>query len=78
MKLTMEQIEIAECENIRICESGFGYDYKNQAWIEEGRYLKCDHIVVPGTVCNCYGSQHQGELVTFLFTANLFAELGVI
>jgi hypothetical protein len=52
--------------------------YPSEKLDAQGRYLKCDHIVVPGTVCNCYGSQHQGELFTFLFTANLFAELGVI
>ena len=37
-----------------------GYDYDNQAWVEEGRYVACGH---PGaTNCGCYGRLHAGEL----------------
>ena len=36
-----------------------GYDYKNQAWVLNGRYVKCGH---PETMnCNCYGRNHSSE-----------------
>jgi hypothetical protein len=35
------------------------YDYKNQAWIADGRYVRCGH---PDSMqCNCYGKLHEGE-----------------
>lgn len=34
-----------------------GYDYKNQAWVRDGKYIRCGH---PG-VCSCYGKAHEGE-----------------
>jgi len=38
-----------------------GYDYENQAWVRNGRYVCCGH---PATVdCRCYGRLHQGEAV---------------
>jgi len=38
-----------------------GYDYKNQAWVRNGRYVRCGH---PASMnCGCYGLTHQGELV---------------
>ena len=36
-----------------------GYDYKNQAWVKNGKYVKCGH---PAD-CNCYGKKHEGEPV---------------
>lgn len=36
------------------------YDYKNQAWIRNGRYERCGH---PESMdCGCYGRLHAGEL----------------
>jgi len=36
-----------------------GYDYKNQAWVIGGKYIKCGH---PDDMdCNCYGKNHEGE-----------------
>ena len=36
-----------------------GYDYKNQAWVKNGKYLRCSH---PETMdCGCYGKIHEGE-----------------
>ena len=36
------------------------YDYKNQAWTKNGRYIACNH---PENMnCNCYGKLHAGEL----------------
>lgn len=39
-----------------------GYDYKNQAWVVNGRYYPCGHA---GTEwpCDCFGRKHSGELV---------------
>lgn len=36
-----------------------GYDYENQAWVKDGKYLRCGH---PESMnCNCYGKLHEGE-----------------
>jgi len=36
-----------------------GYDYRNQAWVIDGKYERCGH---PETMdCNCYGKDHEGE-----------------
>jgi len=36
-----------------------GYDYKNQAWVENGKYIRCGH---PENMnCDCYGREHEGE-----------------
>jgi hypothetical protein len=36
-----------------------GYDYKNRAWVINGKYVKCGH---PNTMdCNCYGKIHEGK-----------------
>jgi len=35
------------------------YDYKNQVWIKEGKYLDCGH---PETMdCQCYGRLNSGK-----------------
>ena len=35
------------------------YDYKNQAWVVDGKYIRCGH---PDSMdCNCYGKLHEGE-----------------
>lgn len=33
------------------------YDYKNQAWVVVGKYIKCGHA----GDCRCYGKEHEGE-----------------
>ena len=36
------------------------YDYVNQAWVENGRYVDCNH---PKSMkCGCYGRVHKGEV----------------
>ena len=38
-----------------------GYDYVNQAWVFNGKYVKCGH---PETMnCQCYGKLHEGQSV---------------
>lgn len=38
-----------------------GYDYERQAWVVNGRYIRCGH---PETMdCQCYGKKHEGEKV---------------
>lgn len=36
-----------------------GYDYHNQAWVVDGKYVACGH----GTPCDCFGTRHAGESV---------------
>ena len=39
-----------------------GYDYDNQAWVLNGKYVACGHPRKNGCVtCNCYGTLHEGE-----------------
>ena len=33
------------------------YDYEKQAWVRNGKYIKCGHV----SDCNCYGKLHAGE-----------------
>ena len=36
-----------------------GYDYDRQAWVIEGKYVRCGH---PDSMeCHCYGKIHEGE-----------------
>ena len=37
------------------------YDYTNQAWVVNGRYVRCGHLL-PN--CGCYGTLHEGEPVS--------------
>lgn len=41
------------------------YDYKNQAWVKEGVYIRCGHR--EENDCKCYGKEHEGE-VAFIET----------
>lgn len=35
-----------------------GYDYRNQAWVKDGRYQDCGH---PETMkCTCFGRKKKG------------------
>lgn len=36
-----------------------GYDYRNQAWVVEGKYVACGH----GKPCDCFGTVHAGKPV---------------
>jgi hypothetical protein len=38
-----------------------GYDYRNQAWVENGVYVACAHP--PAMHCDCFGTRHAGEPV---------------
>jgi len=36
-----------------------GFDYENQAWVLNGKYVRCGH---PDSLnCDCYGKIHEGE-----------------
>lgn len=39
-----------------------GFDYENQAWVDNGRYVSCGHPEAMS--CNCYGRLHEGEETT--------------
>ena len=40
-----------------------GYDYTKQAWVKDGKYIRCGH---PADIeCNCYGKAHEGEETVF-------------
>jgi hypothetical protein len=59
MKLTPTHIQELEERSIAVDENGFGFDYRNQAWIESGFYTRCGH---PDAMqCDCYGRIHEGE-----------------
>lgn len=37
-----------------------GFDYGRQAWVEDGRYVRCGHpLDMP---CKCWGRLHEGEV----------------
>ncbi len=35
------------------------YDYINQAWVKDGRYIACGHT--ESMACGCYGRIHAGK-----------------
>ncbi len=37
-----------------------GYDYANQAWVQNGVYVRCGHLDPMN--CQCYGKLHEGEV----------------
>lgn len=40
---------------------GNGYDYRNQAFVVNSRYVACSH---PASMnCDCFGTRHAGELI---------------
>ena len=45
-----------DCKNDKIVN---GYDYKNQAWVVDGKYVKCGHPAEMN--CKCFGKLHEGE-----------------
>lgn len=52
----MARISSDETRNGRLIN---GYDYDNQAWVKDGRYVRCGH---PDSMdCGCYGRIHAGE-----------------
>lgn len=57
---------------------GSHYDYQNQAWTIDGRYIACGHPDSP--LCGCYGSLHAGELASMenLPTAAVYVETAAI
>lgn len=38
---------------------GNGFDHKNKAFVELGKYVRCGHI----EDCQCYGKTHEGQEV---------------
>lgn len=46
-------------ETMQIPYPDVRYDYANQAWVQDGRYVRCGHPEV--MACNCYGRLHAGE-----------------
>ncbi len=42
-----------------LVDSGDYYDYANQAWVKNGRYVRCGHDI--SMTCNCFGRIHEGE-----------------
>ena len=44
------------------------YDNQRQAWVVDGRYVRCGHLIEIGNrghlTCACYGRLHEGEEAT--------------
>ncbi len=50
-----------------------GYDYEKQAWVVNGRYVRCGH---PEAMrCGCYGRAYEGLTANEIETAELLAEI---
>ena len=38
------------------------YDYRNQAWVQDGKYIGCSH---PASMdCGCFSRDHAGETLS--------------
>jgi len=38
------------------------YDYRNQAWVRDGKYIGCSHP--PSMDCGCFSRDHAGETLS--------------
>ena len=45
-----------------------GYDYANQAWVVDGKYVRCGHS--EDNDCGCFGREHAGETVLAVIHAS--------
>lgn len=36
-----------------------GFDYANQAWVVNGKYVRCGHLETMN--CGCFGKDHAGD-----------------
>ena len=48
-----------------------GFDYTNQAWVQNGRYLRCAHG--PDLACGCFGKINQGKRPSAAILAEMLA-----
>lgn len=44
---------------VRLVSNVSGYDYRNQAFVVNGKYLACSHPA--SMACDCFGTRHAGE-----------------
>ena len=45
--------------NLKLDENGNGFDYLNQAWVQDYKYIRCGH---PDEMdCSCFGKRHEGD-----------------
>lgn len=45
---------------------GLHFDYINQAWTQDGKYIRCGHP--ENMKCGCFGRVHEGEDATEVLT----------
>ncbi|MGA8730297.1 MAG: hypothetical protein WB608_16200 [Terracidiphilus sp.] len=51
------------------------FDYVKQAWVQDGKYVRCGHL--PSMGCDCYGRLHAGEAVNHQQDEDCTVEDGV-
>ncbi len=47
-------------ERAQLEEPMVRFDYDNQAWTKDGRYVRCGHPEAMD--CQCFGKLHEGEM----------------
>ncbi len=50
------------------------FDYDNQAWVVNGRYVRCGHR----DSCRCYGRIHTGEVARHQWVDGEWQPIGVV
>lgn len=59
--MARQELREGKIQEINTSEKATYYDYANQAWIRNGKYIRCGH---PENMnCGCYGRTHEGEQV---------------
>jgi hypothetical protein len=48
-----------------------GFDYEHQAWVQNGRYVRCGHLDEYN--CNCFGKVNQGKRPSAAVVAEMMA-----
>jgi len=55
----MKRISIVKIQQVKDGRLINGFDYKNKAWVKNGKYVKFFHH--KSIACSCFGKVHEGE-----------------
>lgn len=55
---------------IYVAEKISGFDYSNQAWVKNGRYVRCGHKFA----CVCHGRLNEGQLASDQVLADILRQ----
>ncbi len=55
----MRTLQDIPASNFEMKGPAIQFDYVNQAWVRDGKYVRCGHL--ESMDCRCFGKLHEGE-----------------